>query len=534
MAEPLARAGSIRLLEDAVQLLRSAPPATWICTFAGSVPFALALLVAWNTLTNTRITDPEWARDAAVPAMLLVWMNCWRSIFAGRLRRQLSGAPDPPWTLARGLRFAAVQAFFGATRLPVVPVAALVMFPWAATVAFYRNLAVVAGSEDLDPRQMMARARRLAAFEPRRSWTILPLLLFLYLMVMVNLAIMLGLLPQLVRILSGYESAFSRSGVYFVQNPIFVLLVLAVSWIAFDPFVQAVYCIRYFQAESMQSGEDLRSGLRRIRAAAPALAAVALLVMAAPRMRADVAPADLEQAIRQAMQAPEYDWRLPPATVAANTPWIVKVTDRLAAAIQKVMRAIGDALSRFLRWLSQKLSLSGPSTAGGALPGLGLNWLVGFLILAVAAGGAVMAWRMRRPKPALEKTEARVVVRLDSPDLSPDRLPEAQWIELAERYLAEQNFRFALRAFYLASLAWLGRQEFLAIHPGKTNREYETELRRRTRPWPEASRLFAVNVLAFERAWYGLHEVSAEDAAQFRERIRDLKTVLAPAEGVAA
>jgi uncharacterized protein DUF4129 len=534
MAEPLARAGSIRLLEDAVRLLRQAPPSTCVCPLIGSAPFALALLAAWNTLTNTRASDPEWARDAGILAVLLVWMNCWRSVYAGRLRQQLSGVPDRPWTLARAFRLAAVQSFFGATKLLALPVATLVMFPCAETVAFYRNLAVVAGSEDLSPREMMARARRLAAFQRGQGWIVLPLLLFLYLVLAANLVIVLGLGPQLVRILTGYESAYSRGGVYFVANPIFALLVLAVSWMAFDPFLQAVYCVRYFQAESMETGEDLRSGLRRIRAAAPVLAALALILFLAPRLRADVSPADLEQSIRQTMQAPEYDWRLPPSNVAANTPWIVKMTDRLAMALQKILRAVGDVLSRFLRWLSDKLSLSGPPPVGGQPPGAGLNWLVALLILLVAAAGGIAAWRMRRSGSAIVQTVEAAAVRLDAPDLTPDRLPEESWIELAERCLAEQNFRFALRAFYLASLAWLGRQEFLAIHPGKTNREYETELRRRTRALPEAGRLFAANVLAFERAWYGLHEVSAEDTAQFRERIQTMKAVLAPPQGVAA
>jgi hypothetical protein len=52
---------------------------------------------------------------------------------------------------------------------------------------------------------------------------------------------------------------------------------------------------------------------------------------------------------------------------------------------------------------------------------------------------------------------------------------------LAARSLEERNFRFALRAYYLANLAWLGRRELLTIHPGKTNREYELELRRKAR-----------------------------------------------------
>jgi hypothetical protein len=122
--------------------------------------------------------------------------------------------------------------------------------------------------------------------------------------------------------------------------------------------------------------------------------------------------------------------------------------------------------------------------------------------------------------------EAVPSIRLDADDLTADRLPEEQWLALAERALAEQNPRLALRAFYLASLAWMGRSEYISIHPGKTNREYELELRRRLRTFPEARALFGANVVAFERAWYGLHEVAAEEIGDFRARMGRMKSML--------
>jgi hypothetical protein len=136
-----------------------------------------------------------------------------------------------------------------------------------------------------------------------------------------------------------------------------------------------------------------------------------------------------------------------------------------------------------------------------------------------------------RPKPAPAALEA---VRLDAEDLTADRLPEDGWLELAARMIQEQNFRFALRAYYLANLAWLGRSQFLTIHSGKTNREYEMELRRRARGSPEARQLFATNVATFEHTWYGQHAVSADDASEFRARIESIKGVLAAPKGAVA
>ena len=79
----------------------------------------------------------------------------------------------------------------------------------------------------------------------------------------------------------------------------------------------------------------------------------------------------------------------------------------------------------------------------------------------------------------------------------------------------------------------MGRADFISIHPGKTNREYEVELRRRLRTVPEARALFGTNVAAFERVWYGLHDVAIGEIDEFRRRVSEMKSILPPARGTA-
>jgi hypothetical protein len=539
MARPLARSATsshaaIPLLEDAVHLLRRAPAATLVCHLLGTAPFALALLLFWNDVNNLHTADVTVARESTVLALLLVWMNSWRAVFAGRLRRQLSATADTPWTWRRIWNLVAGQAFLGATKLVVLPLAAVTIFGFAWTVAFYRSATALADRPDLDPLQLISRARHLAGLDRRESWAVLPILAFLGLALTVNLALTLALIPQLVRILTGYESEFSRSGPYFVFMPLFLWSTVAISWMVFDPFTQAVYCLRCFHGESLTTGEDIRAGLRLLTAGVAVLLALLLplhsfAAVSAPR---------LEQSVRQAMQSPAYDWRLPVPAAAAprNVPWLVRVTDRFIDGIQSVFRAIGKAIDRFFDWLRQILSLT-PAPRTGAMPSAGLHWGLYILIGFVVFLAAWIAWRRRwfrraRPKPvAAPGLEA---IRLDAADLSADRLPEERWLELAARSLEEENFRFALRAFYLANLAYLGRSRFLTIHPGKTNREYELELGRKARAFAEARDLFALNVAAFERAWYGLHEVGADDVSGFRQRIDRIKAALAAPQGAAA
>ena len=72
MAHPLARAGALDLLEDAVHALRAAPLATIACHLMGSAPFALGLLVFWNDMTQPRTSDATCALEALALALLLV------------------------------------------------------------------------------------------------------------------------------------------------------------------------------------------------------------------------------------------------------------------------------------------------------------------------------------------------------------------------------------------------------------------------------------------------------------------------------
>ena len=524
--------GAIPLLEEAVHLLRRTPRSTLVCHTIGAMPLALALLIFWNDVNNPHTTDATVGRESVVLALLLVWMNCWRAVFAGRLRRQLSALPDTPWNWRRAWNLVAGQAFLGATKLVLLPLSLLTIFGFSWTVAFYRGATALGDRGDLDPTQLMARARKLAGFDRRQSWLLLPIIGFLWLLFTANLALTLAILPQLIHTLTGYESQFSRSGGYYIFTPLFFWATLAISWMIFDPFIQAVYCVRAFYGESAASGEDIRAGLRMF-----ATASGLLLALLPWHAFADVPPRQLEQSVRQAMQSAEYDWRLPVRAEAApaGVPWLVRVTDKLIDGLKSIFHAIGRAIDGFFDWLRKLFEIAGQPRAG-ALPKSGLHWSLYVLIAMVLLIAGWIAWRRRwfvraRPKPPAQPLEA---VRLDAEDLTADRLPEDGWLELAARMIAEGNFRLALRAYYLANLAWLGRHQFLAIDAGKTNREYELELRRKARAFADARQLFAVNIASFERAWYGQHDVSADDAAEFHGRTESIKNTLAAPRGAAA
>ena len=542
MAGALARLGGLRVLEDAVQLLRRTPLSAFAWHAAGSVPFASAVVLFLIQAADSRPSDSQLAVGALVTAVTLAWMNCCRAVFAGYLLCQLNGRMMKPWTWGAVWRLAVSQTVLGATKLAALPVAVCSIFPLGFAVSFFRSAAALAVNADLDLFALCARAARVARFRPRRNWVVVALLALFFPLAFGNVALVLALLPQMVRILTGYESVFSRSGVYFVMNPVFLWSALACTWLVFDPLIQAAYCVSSFEADSQETGEDLRVAMRRIRSAATGAAAAVLLVAAgltltpAPlHANTSVSTSDLAHAVRMSAQAPEYDWsRLPPPRPDPGEPWIVRVTKRGWEACQSAIEAIGDAVRQVFRWLFENKKLPEPAKrralSKGLVP-LGVYLLIALTL--VAAG--LVAWRLRVARESSAAVSGPPLNASGTPAPRPDEvnplaLPEQEWFGLADGYLREEQWRLAVRALYLASLAWLGGRQYLSIHLGKTNRQYERELGRRTGDVPIVRKLFAANVRIFESAWYGMHELEAADAIRFRNAVDE---IVARLEGAA-
>ena len=156
-----------------------------------------------------------------------------------------------------------------------------------------------------------------------------------------------------------------------------------------------------------------------------------------------------------------------------------------------------------------------------------------WLLAVLAAGAAVALFLRSRSRRARAPVVAAGVpiVDLNDESLVASQLPEDAWLALAEEWIGKQNLRMALRALYLGTLAYLGHTGLLTIHACKSNREYERELRRKSRAVPEIPPLFRENLGSFERSWYGMHEVVNEDIGQFRANLDRIKLGAAGAGG---
>ncbi|HSH94834.1 MAG TPA: hypothetical protein VK968_11860, partial [Roseimicrobium sp.] len=144
------------------------------------------------------------------------------------------------------------------------------------------------------------------------------------------------------------------------------------------------------------------------------------------------------------------------------------------------------------------------------------------LLVVVASAAAILLWRVWRTRPKKLAVVARpvaIVPDLREEGVMADQLPTDEWLKLAAEMMEKGEYRLAMRAFYLSGLSHLGKQGLISIARYKSNYEYRIELERRARAKADLLSAFAENVLVFDRAWYGLHEVTPESIRQFRSNL---------------
>ena len=249
-----------------------------------------------------------------------------------------------------------------------------------------------------------------------------------------------------------------------------------------------------------------------------------------------VPPDQIDSAVKETLQHDKYAWRLPRE----------KLDDKDSTVVGGWLRgffiSIGDTLMRWARWARDVLRdvlewfnrhfrprpKFGDESGGSNLDWAGmLRWFAYALLVFAGAALAVLAVRLWRQ--GWRRTEfVRAQIVPARPDLNDEnvtaaQLPEDEWLKLAREMLDKGELRLALRAFYLATLAHLAAREIVSIARFKSNRDYENEVNRRARGSADLRTAFSANVASFDRAWYGLYDVTAEVLAQFRsnfERIR--------------
>jgi Domain of unknown function (DUF4129) len=523
---------ALDLLEEAVHLLRTAPASALAWYGVGAMPFVLVLLYFW--------ADMSWSadarRDCAVKAMFValgfVWMKFCQAVFARRLGAQLKLEPAARMSIQSRLRVLFQQAILQPSKLFVLPIALLLTLPFAWICAFYENMTAFGDARNV--RALCARSWKQAKLWPRQNHLVLSMSVLLSGIVFANLLLVVLLAPHLVKMFTGLENVFTRSGLH-VFNSTILAVAAALTYVCCDPLLKAVYVLRCFYGESLQSGEDLQVELRRIRAKATAIAAVLLICGAtsicgatpAAGPSASINAQELDESISETIAKPEFSWRMPREQLDASSkdksPNLVdRFLRRTFHAIGKWWRALLDWIDRV--WPKPTLPLATPNTTGGMVSRNALEICLGVLItalvllLAMKIRDRILQSRAAAPQPRRPQH-----VDLTEESVMADQLPEDEWLRMARELIAAREWRLALRALFLAGLAHLSQRGVIALARHKSNRDYQAELLRRAPVQIALHDAFARNLREVERVWYGRHEVDLETVETFQSNLETIR-----------
>jgi hypothetical protein len=506
--------------------------------YIGTLPFVLGLLFFWSDMSRNPFARWYCGPAAAGLALLFVWMKLWQARFGWHLGTMLQGEKAPPWTPGQWAAVAARQAGLQATGWIVLPLAALIALPLGWAYAFYQNLTAMDGPQQPKLSVLVAGARDQAALLPGQNHLMLTVMTLFGLVVLANMVIFLVLVPHLLQRLLGIETVFTLSGIHLL-NTTFLAVAASLTYLCVDPIVKTAYVLRCYFGRARRTGEDIRGGIGRYAAAVAAVAA-ALLVFAPFTAIAEQPPAApdtlsatdpgharrLDRAIDRVLQQRHFAWRLERETDADEpemSPWLERTITWLIDGLAAVLRTVGNWMDRLWEWLTGWLPETGkrpekPAGTGHGRIKIGLFFLGGALLV------GILWWLFRslasgrrgrkRPKPPA----AVQPIDLTDESITARDLPADRWLSLAAEMLARDHPRRALRALYLAVLAVLADHGQLVIARHKTNRDYAAELSRRQRNAPELLTLFDNCRQAYDRVWYGMHAVSAEQVAQFKSR----------------
>ncbi len=489
---------SIDILEEAAALLRSAPLETSLIYLIGAAPLTLAFLFFLADMTRSPYAFEHLPWASLSLALLYVWKNAWQAIFMAKLYRQVSPSETQAVSSSNAVLMQSALQPLGL----VVPLP----FPWIT--AFYRNVALYSA---LGRSDALAAARRQSLYATRQNWGVLTIVALGGLLLFANVLAAIVLVPQLGRSLLGIEGDLARLGAG-ILNLTTVGVALAITWFFVDPLLDAVYVLRCFYGESVATGADLRGRVASLGAL--------LIVMLASLHAQPIDEKKLDQAIDQVVHQREFTWRAPrPAGVEPQGKWV----DWYRSVVKELEDGWDWIWLKIKDWLRQ-----GETTRGsGGEAAVNRKALLG-LIAATAAlvtAGLLFFFLRKKPPPVVTAAASPAsVVNLADESLTADRLPESEWLALADEWMAKGDFRLALRAMYLAALNYLSAREFVSLRRWKSGLDYRRELTRRARARPDLPLKFSQSVAIFEQGWYGRHPVDRAMAESLARGFNEMRS----------
>jgi hypothetical protein len=501
------------LLEESLQILRSAGAGVLLVYWTGSLPFGISLLWLLRD-TGFRWGGELMLRDSLFCAAAFVWMSYWKGTASAMLFSMLAPGTG---SAAGWLKRSALQTIFQTIKLFVMPLAMASIVAWPSASLFFRTLALEPVSHVSPLRGGLKRAFVTAGANYQKNAVAFLTVAAFSVIVCLNILVALAILPSLWRILTGYETDWSRLE---TTGAVFSLFSVAIvmTWLVIDPWLHTYSMLRLSYQNARSDGRDLLRDISRLAAV------VVICWLFVPAVRADQQQ-DLNQAIDRASQDVHYGW-MHSASPPEATGFLGQVAKKARDGFAWAGEHIKSAYRSFIYWLRDlfgKQETVTDEAKKGKPHSQGLRWTLALLALLIC--GAIIALFLRSGRAKVISNQAAAVLPaadVFNEKLLPSDVRQDEWLRVAFEYLANNQTRLAARAFYLANLSYLGERSLLSLALWKSNRIYERELARQPRAG-EISAAFATANGLYERAWYGMRELGAEQMETLKGSAEQLR-----------
>jgi hypothetical protein len=521
--------GAVDIIEEAVHLLRSAPASLYVPYLTGMIPFCLALLWFTAEMTWSAFASEWLVEESLALALLYIWKQVWDAVFCARIHERVTGASEP-WTRQRIWRMVTLQSAIQPLALLLLPLTAVLMVPFATAVAYFRNLSLYAS---FGSAHALRLSREQSMQWTRQNWIIQSLLSILALLLLLNYLVALMILPQLAKSFFGMDNDVTRYPMWLLTSTGFAGVGILV-YVTLDPLVSAIYVLRCFYGQSIQTGADVRARLHRIAAVAM-LVCCLLVIPAGPVLaqqqepppaaaKPDARSEQIGKSIESVLRRREFTWRMPKKEDdGKKRPGWATWIDALFARIGEFWEWFWEGIRKWFEPDNRQAQPGEKADPWAATLKYSL-WILG-AVFAIAA--AVVLYRQRQARKLATTVAAAIPsVALDLRDesVTADKLPESSWLALAQEWIDKGDLRLALRAMHLAGLSYLNGRSLVTIQRWKSGMEYSAEISRRGRSVPELGSTFKQNLRIFEAGWYGRHEVSAESLEKFSKGLDEVRS----------
>jgi hypothetical protein len=511
----------LELLETAFQMLRTQPLSTAAPHLIGSAPFLAGLLAFLFEMSSGLFAVERLLHWSFGLTLLWVWMNFWQAVYCRRLLLKLAHEPAIRWNPSGILRSAMLQTAIQGFKPVLFPAAFLFVLPFAWMVAFFQSITTYASAPDASLSNVWARSREAASAWQKQSWMLLCLLALMAIVVFINIAVGTFVTAQLARSFLGITSLVFGTPSAFL-NTTMMGFVAAATYACVDPVAKAAYVVRSFAFESIRTGADIHVALKRIAQTA----AMALILCVGPASAQQAVNAgELDRAVDRVLRQPEYSWRMPRETPRASNSMLDRAADAIAAGFKKAIAAVERAVEWLLDlFIDREIEIPGGGVRASSGRRVRIAMLAVSALLAVVL--LIVGWRLRRKTPAIQITAKPVTaaaVNLTDDNVAASQLDEDEWLRLSEELLANGEPRLALRAVFLSALSRLQRDGLITLERFKTNLDYDRELARRARAFPQVHPAFRRLLQIFEPRWYGNIAADATIVNEMQSLLIELK-----------